>query len=158
MKTCTKCNTEKPLEEFGVDKTTKDGYRYSCKVCYNAQQREYVRNNKELIKARNAAKAKQRKAYYQSPRGIKSSRRAHLKRKYGITLEEYNNLLKQQQSKCKICGQEETSERNSHLCVDHDHNTGAIRGLLCNNCNRALGLFKDNIEVLHNAIIYLQNN
>jgi len=158
MKTCTKCNTEKPLDKYGVDKTTKDGYRYSCKECYNAQQREYANNNKDLIKSRNAAKAEQRKAYYQSDRGKESSRRSHLKRKYDITLEEYNELLEQQNNKCKICNTEETSERNEFLSVDHEHSSGRIRGLLCNTCNRALGLFQDSSEVLQNALIYLQNN
>jgi len=53
--------------------------------------------------------------------------------------------------------QEEIYYRNKVLCVDHDHNTGKIRGLLCNTCNRALGLLKDNKQLLINALKYLKN-
>lgn len=157
MKICTKCNTEKPLEQYGVDKTTKDGYRYSCKECYNAQQREYARNNKDLIKFRNAAKAEQRKAYYQSDKGIESSRKAHLKRAFGITLEQYNIMLQYQNGVCNICKQKETSNKNNFLSIDHCHTTGVIRGLLCSDCNRGIGLLKDNKENLINAIKHIEN-
>lgn len=157
MKKCTKCKVTKPLEKYGVDKTTKDGYRYSCKDCYNKQQREYAKNNKEKIRERNARKKESRKAYYQSEQGIKSSRNSHLKRNFGITLDEYENLSKKQNHVCKICGGKETQYRNRVLSVDHNHTTGEIRGLLCSNCNRALGLFKDKIENLINAVKYLKN-
>lgn len=148
----------KPISDYGVDKTTKDGHRYSCKECYNAQQREYAKNNKQLIKDRNAKRSKERKAYYQSSKGIESSRRAHLKRKYSMTLEDYNQLSEDQNHTCAICYTEETSQRNNFLSVDHDHLTGRVRGLLCNTCNRALGLFNDNIELLNNSIKYLEQN
>ena len=157
-KYCSGCNTTKEITQFHIDNSEKDGHRFQCKVCRNAKQREYAKNNKDVIKIRNAAKAEQRKVYYQSDKGIESSRRSHLKRKYDITLEEYNKLLKQQNNKCKICNSEETCQRNNFLSVDHEHSTGRIRGLLCNNCNRALGLFQDSMDVLHNAIMYLQNN
>ena len=55
---------------------------------------------------------------------------------------------------CQICGQKDRRE----LCVDHCHTTGAVRGLLCDNCNKALGLFKDNVDVLNKAIDYLKEN
>jgi hypothetical protein len=81
-----------------------------------------------------------------------------LKRNFNITLEKYNEILISQNYKCCICNNYETSYRNEVLSVDHCHNTGKIRGLLCNTCNRALGLFKDNVELLTNAIKYLNNN
>jgi hypothetical protein len=77
---------------------------------------------------------------------------------FNITLEEYNELLKKQNYKCAICNGYEISYRNEVLSVDHNHNTGEIRGLLCNTCNRALGLFKDNENLLKNAIKYLKQN
>lgn len=82
---------------------------------------------------------------------------------FGITLVEYNQLLEKQNNVCAICGQPEIiihkqANRVKDLAVDHDHVTGHVRGLLCQGCNIMLGLCDDNIEVLHNAILYLQNN
>lgn len=155
-KHCSGCNTTKEITEFHIDNSEKDGYRHQCKVCRNAKQREYANNNRDLIKARNAAKAEQRKAYYQSPKGIESSRRAHLKRKYGITLEEYNEMSEKQNHVCDICGTEEMNNKNKVLCVDHNHISGEIRGLLCGNCNLGLGNLQDSKELLIKAIKYLK--
>ena len=74
-----------------------------------------------------------------------------LRYKYNITLADYEVLFDGQGGLCKICGQ--TSSRL--LVVDHDHATGKIRGLLCSNCNSGIGLLKDDIKVLANAISYL---
>lgn len=78
------------------------------------------------------------------------------KRNFGITLNDYNIILKNQKGKCAICKQKESNGKN--LSVDHDHKTGKVRGLLCNNCNRSLGLLKDDISVLKNCIKYLKKN
>lgn len=83
------------------------------------------------------------------------------KRLYGITLEEYNLLLKTQNYVCKICHCPETvisSSRNAvkYLAVDHCHDTGKIRGLLCDRCNHLLGLAKDSPTLLSSAISYLK--
>ena len=64
-------------------------------------------------------------------------------------------MFKEQNGVCAICGSPEVSDRNSNLCVDHDHETGKIRGLLCNKCNRGLGYFLDNPKILKNALKYL---
>lgn len=80
--------------------------------------------------------------------------------KYGITSEQYDELLASQGGVCAICGQPERSKsRNGHLlklAVDHDHETGTVRGLLCDRCNRGLGFFGDDPERLAAAIAYLQ--
>jgi len=73
---------------------------------------------------------------------------------------EYERLFEVQQGRCMICGRQE-GHRNQYgkscrLAVDHDHTTGKVRGLLCNNCNRGLGRFKDSIELLEAAIRYLK--
>lgn len=85
---------------------------------------------------------------------------AYLKRVYGITLLDYNTMFESQGGVCKICGDEGflmDSERHKiKLVVDHNHITGAVRGLLCHNCNRALGLLQDNTDVLRSAINYLE--
>jgi len=83
---------------------------------------------------------------------------AYLKRNYGIDYKEYCRLLECQDRKCAICGGEGFVMAQHHklkLVVDHDHKTGKVRGLLCHNCNRGLGLFKDDLETLTNAHKYL---
>jgi len=80
-----------------------------------------------------------------------------IRKKYGITLDEYNVMLKAQDNKCAICNNED-EVKGRKLAIDHCHTTGSVRGLLCGKCNRALGLFYDNRELLHNAIQYLQNS
>lgn len=87
----------------------------------------------------------------------KNSRKYKLKRKYKITQEEYNALFLKQNGQCAICAKYQADERRS-LCIDHNHTTGVVRGLLCENCNRGLGLFRDNTESLENAKIYLNRS
>jgi hypothetical protein len=79
-----------------------------------------------------------------------------LKRKYGISVEEYNLLLEAQNFKCKICGISE-KEYGKSFSVDHDHLTDRIRGLLCVRCNSGLGMFCDSIDLLGKAINYLNS-
>ena len=88
-------------------------------------------------------------------------RRIDLKKNYGLTLEEYEKYLVAQNYSCAICKQPETkldwkTKRLLPLAVDHCHTTEKIRGLLCADCNRALGMFQDNQEILQNAIEYLK--
>lgn len=78
-----------------------------------------------------------------------------LEKLYGITFEHYSEILKKQDNKCAICCG--TSGKRS-LSVDHDHKTGKIRGLLCDNCNHGIGKFQDNIELLEEVIKYLKRN
>ena len=80
-----------------------------------------------------------------------------LKERFNINLDQYNSILKQQNNCCKICNTHE-SEFKVKLHVDHCHTTGKIRGLLCMACNILLGKAKDNINILNNAINYLNNN
>lgn len=80
-----------------------------------------------------------------------------LKHRHGITIEQYDTMLYEQGGACAICGREDAGREGVNpLYVDHDHNTGVIRGLLCNNCNMGVGYFKDDIELLMSAIRYLQ--
>lgn len=77
-----------------------------------------------------------------------------IRNQYGITLAEYNAMLEAQNYKCAICNNEDEVE-GRRLAIDHCHNTGKIRGLLCGKCNRGLGLFYDNKKLLQSAIKYL---
>lgn len=80
-------------------------------------------------------------------------------REYGITQEDYNLILEKQQFKCAICDTPSNDILKSgipkNFAVDHDHESGRVRGLLCSNCNRGIGLLKDDCDLLHRAIEYL---
>ncbi len=77
-----------------------------------------------------------------------------LRKKFGMTVEQYDNLMKSQGGVCKICNK--LPDNGRKLCVDHDHESSQIRGLLCDNCNRALGLFNDSVALMEEAISYLK--
>ena len=78
-------------------------------------------------------------------------------REYGISIEDYDEILIEQEHCCAICKKHQ-SEFNKRLFVDHDHSTGRVRGLLCYFCNTILGQARDQIEILENGIKYLQKN
>ena len=89
-----------------------------------------------------------------------ASRKQNLKHRYGITEEEYNQMLIQQKHSCKICGHKTDkcqTQTDKPLYVDHCHQTKAIRGLLCHKCNVALGHMNDDPEQLERAANYLRN-
>lgn len=164
MKTCGKCNTEKDLFEFNKNKSKKDGHSNYCKKCSSNWYKKYYQSNKNKIKMKNNIWAKNNKEkrrktaklwYLNNKDKVLETYKIKgkdqkLKRLYNISLEEFNKLYKQQNGKCLICKKSEKT-----LCVDHNHQTNKIRGLLCNNCNTGLGLFQDNINILTSAINYL---
>jgi hypothetical protein len=82
---------------------------------------------------------------------------AGLKFKFGLSLEQYNEMFTAQGGKCKICGTHQL-ELKRRLAVDHDHNTGKIRGLLCQHCNLVIGLALDSTTTLESAIEYLKSS
>ena len=114
---------------------------------YKKKNKEYREKNIESIKAQ------QKKWNDANKDKLKNNRYV---KKYDITLEQYEELLYNQKNKCKICGTHE-NELNYKLVVDHCHDNGIVRGLLCSKCNSMLGFVKDNVEVLENAIKYLLN-
>jgi len=93
--------------------------------------------------------------YRTTTKGAKSQRRNWLKFKYGITPEYYEEMLNKQKGLCLICNSI-MSEKN--ICIDHDHQTGKIRELLCRSCNVALGHFREDEEILKSAINYLKHH
>jgi hypothetical protein len=123
---CPRCEAEKPRSAFG-GRTRRAHY---CKPCTNATAREWRQRNKTLH-ARN-------------------QRRYFLGRN-GLTEATYEELREAQDGKCAICG----TVPNGDLAVDHDHETGIIRGLLCTRCNAGLGYFKDDRTALRRAANYL---
>jgi len=160
-KFCFKCKTTKPFSAFGKDKGRKYGLTASCKQCRNKRNLEYFTKHPEVRAMHNARNKEKRKLYYSDPIRKLKYKNKDLLYSYGITLEQYEAMLKSQNSVCMICKKEEVHRNNqntgvSRLSVDHCHSTGKIRGILCTKCNTGLGSFKDNIELLTKAIQYLK--
>jgi len=79
----------------------------------------------------------------------------HMMKNYGLDLKDYQKLLEAQNHKCAICGSPPPNNRKTRLSIDHCHKTGKVRGLLCDRCNRSIGLLKDDVSILKKAIEYL---
>ena len=129
-KICKLCGIEKDLDQFKKDHRLKSGYGAICKRCDCKLAKKWREENPEKKKSQ------------------------HLLNKYNIDWDYYNHLLESQDGRCSICGTKDPKGRgNFH--VDHCHETGRIRGLLCNECNIGLGKFKDDPTILHQAADYL---
>ena len=86
------------------------------------------------------------------------NRHHRLRYYYGITLPQYNSILEKQGGGCAICGSiNNKGGVGKSLCVDHDHDSGKIRGILCSTCNRAIGQFNDDVETVKQAVAYLES-
>lgn len=134
-KICSVCKVDKADADYYSRKTRFNQLQSECKDCCRVR----------------------RSNWWKSESGKLSSQNSKLKKRFGITVEQYNLLLQNQNGECLIC--KATESTNGHrLAVDHCHTTGKIRGLLCKSCNVALGNFKDNIVSLKNAISYLEAN
>lgn len=139
MRVCKTCNVEKNISEFPVRKGYRDGIRPHCIVC----RREY--------EVKSFHKHKHKRPYcYEYDRDKK------LKSAYGIGYAEYLKMFAAQGGACAICGTTSTGKRKA-FHVDHCHETGNIRGLLCSNCNSGIGNLRDDIKLLQRAIEYLQS-
>lgn len=137
-------NKEKRME---YQEKNKDKLRLKYKE-YREKNKERYKEWQRLWYLKNKARlAEERKAYRQENK--EKSREYDLKRFYGITIAEYEIMVREQNGLCGIC------KKPSKLVVDHDHDTGKVRGLLCNNCNTAIGLMKDKAVSLIDAATYL---
>jgi hypothetical protein len=161
-KTCRICGETKLLDDYYKMVGMRDGHRNECKSCNLAQkQRRYEadpgkhiarvqawqRENKEHVNAyqrRNNAR----------PERKRRARDAYYRRTFGISADDFDALLAQQGGRCAICGKR--PERDASLHLDHCHDTGAIRGILCLSCNQGLGLFGDDVALLDAASRYLR--
>jgi len=135
-KQCPKCREIKLLSEFNKSSTTKDGQSTWCKMCVRLNAKKWQLKNKEISSHQIRVRS--------------------LKNKFGLTIEDYEKLLKQQSGKCALCGKDKGNSNGIRLAVDHDHKTGKIRGLLCWSCNAGLGLLGDNIVSMKRVIDYLE--
>ena len=135
MKQCTKCLEWKPLAAYSKKnpKNRKPGIQPRCKVCCAQDTRSWNEANKETARER------------------------YLQKRYGISEQEYHARLLSQDNCCLICKKEfkDGPFGPDSPVVDHCHNKGHVRGILCNECNRGLGYFRDNPEALKRAASYL---
>ncbi len=138
MKVCSHCRQAKTLDEYYVTKKKlksgkiKNTPRYICKAC-----------DRKAKRARDKRTPNERA-------------NKHLLDKYGITLEEKREMIKNQNCKCDICPQSLSVDDLSKSHVDHCHETGIVRGILCSNCNRGIGHLQHDTQILRSAIRYLE--
>lgn len=161
MKVCKTCGLTKALDDFYRAPGMRDGRRNECKTCNLAAKRErYLADPQAAIARVKRWQQENPERYRENQRRIRSSpagkerqRAGHLRRKYGITVEQYDELLASQGGRCAICRREPRPDISLHL--DHDHQSGQLRGILCFRCNNALGDFDDDSTLLRAALGYL---
>ncbi|AUV60620.1 endonuclease VII [Gordonia phage SteveFrench] len=130
LKPCSSCKERLPRESFDRNRRMASGYASQCKTCF--------RNKGYTDEA--------------------SRSEYRFQRKYGISMQEYDRMFDDQCGRCKLCGQSPEGSRYSKLYIDHNHQTGKVRGLLCIECNFGLGKFKDNAELLDRASDYVRQD
>ena len=138
-----KCGEIKSIDAFQDEKRNKSGKRSECKACTRLYQREHSRNNKEMVNARN-------RRYYHNRRKddpvyLKRSADRVSARRYGLSLEEYR-AIKDNAIACDLCD-DVFEDDDSVKCIDHCHETGVIRGVLCHRCNVDLGGYERLVKV-----------
>lgn len=154
-KTCSRCGVIRPLDDFGIDKSRKDGRTRYCYDC----QRDYATPSRESADMSHDTRVK--RGYWQRTFSDPQQRQYAMRlwNLYQMTLEDYNALLAAQGGDCAICGGSllgvVEKSPDKRLIVDHCHSTGRVRGLLCGTCNTGLGQFKDDPGRLQAAIDYL---
>lgn len=135
MKVCNKCRKRKALSEFQRHTHTRDRLRHECRDC----SKKYQKASREKAVNRPYQRAQM------------------LKRFYNMTPDDFDRMMVAQSGRCAICHTDKPGGPShfKFLCVDHDHATGAVRGLLCRRCNSILGYVDDSIELLASSIEYL---
>jgi len=147
---CPNCGLVRLARGDKVRKAQREGKEFWCLPCRNRTRVHKPRKYTGTKEERNRQASKEWKL--KNPDKVVNKR---YKARYGITLPEYQEKLALQNNKCLICNVDEKDSRQGKLVVDHNHETGEVRGLLCHNCNCGLGHFKDNMDILKNALNYL---
>lgn len=136
VKKCSKCGTDKGAYHYNKRSASKDGLTSRCTMCLNTKAMKVRAKTPEVTRARN------------------------LKKRFNMTIDEYNVIFLKQKGKCAICTKAESGRdikgNVKWLSVDHHHGNGEVRGLLCNSCNTGIGKLGDSIKVLKSAIKYLE--
>jgi len=173
---CNQCKIDKDISEFHKKVQNKNGISKVCKTCVNTYHKECrdkpasVANRKRYSKeyyykmkdtpeykarSHRSGKNRRKKSNY------REKNREHTLKKYGLSLQDYDNLCDEQNGLCLICCKPESiidynTKKLKPLAVDHCHITNKVRGLLCSKCNQAIGLLQDSPKLLHNAATYLK--
>ncbi len=162
-KICSKCHTPKPLDAFHKDSQRADGLYPQCKDCHNSANRntrlkdpeayrKYYRERQQRRRATPGGRERDNQyAKNWHERQKAEGRDPNREKRFGLEAGQYATMVQEQDGKCKIC-----KESSQTLCVDHNHKTGVVRGLLCPSCNKGLGFFKDSVDLLNSAIAYLK--
>ncbi|MEF2052973.1 endonuclease VII domain-containing protein [Pseudomonas aeruginosa] len=135
---CRKCGEEKDIEDFSI-RTDTGKRRTECRSC---------RSQDNLNRYHNRASTKDAHS--------KASLKHYLRKRYGMTVEQYEQMSAAQDHKCAICHNPETQHRR--LAVDHCHATGRVRALLCQSCNTALGKLRDDPSLMRRAAEYIERH
>lgn len=145
MKTCSRCKRRKSLAEFYAEARNRDGSASACKGCYRVKEKDYRDKNRKAISARG-------KKYYSENRvKIRADQRDY---RYGLAPGDFNGLFAEQRGLCAIC--KEVPGGKNGPCVDHDHESGKIRAILCSNCNTSIGLLKESSVLAQQVASYLK--
>jgi len=145
MRHCTACRQDRPLTEFVRNRSRPDGLARSCRACAREQQRRWREAHPE------EARAASRRQY--DPAKAAVWNRAALLRRYGLTEADVERMKAEQGGRCAIC-----REVPRRWVIDHDHATGEVRALLCDPCNRGLGMLGEDPERLRAAAAYVEHH
>ena len=141
-----------------MSKLYSDLYR-TCMTCGEVKYATefYVRNKETMVRHSSCKACDRERVKKRHQDNPERTRNNDLMRNYGITLQDHANMFSEQQGLCAICG-EEGDGRWKKLCVDHCHDTGKVRKLLCRNCNMVLGQVGDNVQLLEKMVTYLKQH
>lgn len=169
-KDCKQTNPQ-PLDNFYKRNDTKCGLMSRCKSCLkeidskrkektSQYKRKWAMNNtnnkKEYYEANKEEILRKMREKNATPEGKIKAKNQNLRKNYGLTLDQYNQMLINQNHKCEICGIDEINAGKQGLVVDHNHITKKVRALLCSTCNFLIGQSKENPTILRNAANYLE--
>lgn len=149
---CNTCKKTKSLDNFHKDSKATSGVSYRCKDCAKKASKDWRGLNPE--KSREKIKELfllNKDKYYNSHKD------RQLEKKYSITRESYEQMLHDTGGQCRICSRVFGTRAYTKPVIDHCHETGKTRGLICRQCNIGLGAFRDNTDALTNAIKYLED-
>lgn len=158
-KKCRKCGIQMLISDFPPDSRAQGGTAANCRKCKEVAHKKWRDRNIEHVRETSRTEARKRSYNQRNPEAHRLAvKKARIKRDYGITYDDLVRMVDEQGNKCAICGTQ-FSERGWGAAakqIDHDHETGKVRGILCLKCNRGLGLFEENERRMVAAIAYLK--
>jgi hypothetical protein len=163
QKWCNTCFELKSLEDFYRSAGMRDGHRNDCKSCnlaakqarYDADPAKAIERVRVWQKANRDRVNESNRRLNSTPERKRKQRDSYYRRTFGMSADEFDAMLEAQGGVCALCG--ERPEREASLHVDHCHETGAVRGILCLSCNQGLGKFRESAELLERAAAYLRS-